>query len=215
MNNTIKIGFFAALAGIASLEAGLTISSSNLLGFDATTSAMVDNAGNAILNGQGVVAVGSFGAMTDGDIQALSSAGEFAANFAIAGSTAMNSGFDGLWSNPVNNTDDPSGFAGLPIFTLVGNGDSIGESTQFFVYRHSDLNAGTGTFNEAPGTNEGAIVAAGGGATGSVVVGDHGVWTHDFGAGAVDAFNLVTVPEPSSTALLGLGGVALLLRRRR
>jgi hypothetical protein len=30
-----------------------------------------------------------------------------------------------------------------------------------------------------------------------------------------DVFITVFVPEPSSTALLGLGGVALLLRRRR
>lgn len=33
--------------------------------------------------------------------------------------------------------------------------------------------------------------------------------------GAVNGIQIVQVPEPSSTALLGLGGVALLLRRRR
>jgi hypothetical protein len=38
-----------------------------------------------------------------------------------------------------------------------------------------------------------------------------GAWS----AGALDAQLIVTVPEPSSTALLGLGGLALMLRRKR
>jgi hypothetical protein len=35
------------------------------------------------------------------------------------------------------------------------------------------------------------------------------------GAISIDNFNMTAVPEPSSTALLGLGGLALALRRRR
>jgi hypothetical protein len=44
---------------------------------------------------------------------------------------------------------------------------------------------------------------------GDKVSGDHGMW---------NGFQLVetgAIPEPSSTALLGLGGLALILRRRR
>ncbi|BDS07180.1 hypothetical protein NT6N_22200 [Oceaniferula spumae] len=37
----------------------------------------------------------------------------------------------------------------------------------------------------------------------------------DAGIDEVQIFNTTTIPEPSSTALLGLGGLALLLRRRR
>ena len=35
------------------------------------------------------------------------------------------------------------------------------------------------------------------------------------GAISIDNFNMTAVPEPSSTALLGLGGLALMLRRKR
>jgi hypothetical protein len=37
----------------------------------------------------------------------------------------------------------------------------------------------------------------------------------DLNVGGISAIQITTVPEPSSTALLGLGGLALILRRRR
>lgn len=43
---------------------------------------------------------------------------------------------------------------------------------------------------------------------------DHLVATGNVGAG-ISAIEIVGVPEPSSTALLGLGGIALILRRKK
>ena len=57
---------------------------------------------------------------------------------------------------------------------------------------------------------------------GSELVTNYGVWlTDDSGGGGgtawtqVDNFSVTEVPEPSSAALLGLGGLALILRRRK
>ncbi|MEZ7957082.1 MAG: PEP-CTERM sorting domain-containing protein [Rubritalea sp.] len=35
------------------------------------------------------------------------------------------------------------------------------------------------------------------------------------GTTSIDNFSITAVPEPSSTALLGLGGLALIMRRRK
>ncbi|MBK1831458.1 PEP-CTERM sorting domain-containing protein [Verrucomicrobiaceae bacterium R5-34] len=198
----------------ASANAAISIRSTNIVDFDSTTSAIVDNTGNVLASGSGFVGVGTFGDLTDEQIQAFSSASLIDSSFNLLGSTDMNVG-DGLWSEPVNEIGDTSAFLGESIFTVIGNGDSIADSDQFFIYRHSTVN-GTGTFNQDPNTNGDAVVADGASASGSIVLGGNGDFQFDFGAGSTDAFNLVTlVPEPSSTALLGLGGLALLIRRRR
>jgi len=205
---------FASMVGINIAHAALTIRSTNLIGFNATTSAIVDNAGNVISNGEGIIAVGTFGALSDSDIQNLGSASAISSSFDIVGSTAFNSG-DGLWDASITNSGDTSSFVGQSIFTVIGDGDTVADSTQFFIYRHSTVN-GTGNFVENPNSNADASVADDAAATGSIVIGGNGDFQHDFtNTGATDAFNLVAVPEPSSTTLLGLGGLALIMRRRR
>jgi len=203
----------ALMLSVGNTEAVLSIKSSNLLGFDNTTSAVVDNTGAAIAVGTGYVGVGSFGALTDIEIQALGNSTDIDSSFSSVGSTDFNV-LDGLWDANIEKAGDTSGDVGTAIFTVLGNGADISSSTQFLIYRHSSVN-GTGNFNETPNANGDALIAEGAGSTGSIVVGAHGNFQHDFGAGSFDAYNLVVVPEPSSTALLGLGGVALFLRRRR
>ena len=204
----ISIGFVTGIS-----QAALSIKTLNVVDFDSSTAAFVDNTGNVIAQNTGVVAVGSFVGLNDADIQSLSNGAEISGAFNMAGSTNMNLG-DGLWEAIINNPGDTSSLVGQAIFTVVGNGATIAVSDQFFIYRHSSVN-GTGDFVQDPNNNEDASVAHGANSTGSILVGEFGNFQHDFSAGSFDAFNLVVVPEPSSTALLGLGGLALLIRRRR
>ena len=79
-----------------------------------------------------------------------------------------------------------------------------GDGTEFSVWRDGVL---LGLFSEAnAGTNQGLYL----GDSGSTNSGD---WNMNHMALSVGGF--APVPEPSSTALLGLGGLALILRRRK
>ena len=201
-------------------SAALTIQSSNLIGFDATTSAIVDNTGRVLVSNtadatesNGSVFVGTFGSLADSAIQSLGSGSDIAAVFTVAGSVDIGTTAPaGLFDATLNVPGDTSALAGQAIFTVIGNEATIEGSDQFLIYRHSEVN-GTGTFVELPSLNGPAIVDAS--TLSNLVVGEHNNFTSDFGAGDVAAFNLVAIPEPSSTALLGLGGLALILRRRK
>lgn len=219
MKYIAKTAAFFLLASLSSSEAALSIKSTNLLGFDSTTSAIVDNTGRALTSGtapghatlsNGNVSIGTFGSLTDSQIQAIGSGLAVDAAFNSAGEASIS---NGLWEQIINNTGDTTAFDSKPIFTVIGNATTIADSTQFLIYRHSAVNT-NGNFKQDPDTNEAAIVNAA--LTSSLVVGKHGDFQFDFGTGTpVDAFNLVPIPEPSSAVLLGLGGVAFFLRRRR
>ena len=93
--------------------------------------------------------------------------------------------------------------------------DAISKSTQYMFVSASDTTAGTvgnglgnlvGGGYELATTNPysgGDTLRGNGGTTG---------WDQDF---ELKTNTVVAVPEPSSTALLGLGGLALILRRRK
>jgi len=213
MKKTLIIAISAITISISIGNAALSIRTSNVDGFDNSTNAIVDNAGNAIPLTTGIVAVGSFGTLTDEDIRALGSASAISSSFSLVVSTDFNV-LAGLWDANPTKAGDTSADAGRAIFTVIGNEATVADSTQFLIYRHSAAN-GSGNFNETPNANTDAFVGNGANATGNLVVGGFDNFQHDFGAGEFAAFNLVAVPEPSSTALLGLGGLALIIRRRR
>lgn len=91
-------------------------------------------------------------------------------------------------------------FASLPV---------LSDSTVYLIQFVNNTEAGTRlAFNSDPGTTgstggEGFRLISADGSTGTVLAGN------DFGV------KVTTIPEPSSTALLGLAGFGLLVRRRK
>ena len=119
------------------------------------------------------------------------------------------------WANDFNNqwgTAPFVGFAG-PEYNLSGGGvggsntanavtSFVGGTSGTFSQTYDISGFGGGDFSIADVSNVLAVFTVNAGAVGD-------------GAISIDNFNMTAVPEPSSTALLGLGGLALALRRRR
>ena len=137
---------------------------------------------------------------------------------AAASMDARNSKTDGTyWANDFNTQWGSSpnfrvGFAG-PEYNLsgglVGNSNTANAVTSFvggtsgtFSQTYDISGFGGGDFSIADVSNVLAVFTVNAGAAGD-------------GAISIDNFNMTAVPEPSSTALLGLGGLALMLRRKR
>lgn len=78
----------------------------------------------------------------------------------------------------------------------------VGGTSGTFSQTYDISGFGGGDFSIADVSNVLAVFAFNAGAPGD-------------GAISIDNFNMTAIPEPSSTALLGLGGLALALRRRR
>ena len=207
--------FLLATIGIA--NASTTISVSNLDTADTFDRAIVDNSGSIIAVGGGVVSVGFF--------ETLSTVGDFGSatrttllddfeQFGSSTSTGFQNSFnaEGFFSASFTDTiaDVDSVFVDETLFTLIGNGDTLASSSEFLVFRH-----------------DGEIlqpeVAGIGGNSGLVRPGD-GTLLLGQDNGVIDVLGMqvgsfstaiVSVPEPSSSVLLGLGGLAFVLRRRR
>jgi len=131
---------------------------------------------------------------------------------------ARNSKTDGTyWANDFNTQWGSSpnfrvGFAG-PDYNLSGGGvggsntanavtSFVGGTSGTFSQTYDISGFGGGDFSIADVSNVLAVFTVNAGAVGD-------------GAISIDNFNMTAVPEPSSTALLGLGGLALMLRRKR
>ncbi|MGJ8673390.1 PEP-CTERM sorting domain-containing protein [Rubritalea sp.] len=107
---------------------------------------------------------------------------------------------------------DTSAYDNESVYVFAMNGTSAGSSTEAFIWKAAGI-----TFNN---TGDPFTSGVDGGATaqsfsmtsanGSLIFGSETTAGNPFATADVSA-----VPEPSSTALLGLGSVALLLRRRR
>lgn len=214
-NMTRTLTVLAALS-IVSAHAGIVTGTSIIDGVGGDV-VITDNSGNAIPVATGYVGLGYF-TIDDATVTAGATASGI--------STILNS-FQSIVSGAfedeglyLKSFDYGKGGLdsqnGKTLYSVIGNGSTIGSSNQFVLYKHDDTLDADGA---SPSIDENQLNLN----DGSLLFGTSG------GAKTVDASNLLTndnytaassfamalVPEPSSTALLGLGGVALLLRRRR
>ena len=196
------------------------------------SSSVFDDATDVINNGNVVEAVSHSAATVNGvsftadaTIGDFATGGDYADGFFMG--TTGDAGFDALVGNQsYENTGDL-----VTTITLTGLTLGTDYTFQFFIVDDrsaaiagrsvvlGDLDGGTASASVARGLTGG--LASGNTITGAFTGDADGtqeitVTTTD-GNGALTGYVLssVPVPEPSSTALLGLGGLALILRRRK
>jgi len=117
---------------------------------------------------------------------------------------------------PTGGTADTTGaydayFASIPELTLAAGSYVVAAVTP-------EISLGGATYLWAPGITLVGGVADSGNALLADGSGGTGDYSHTAGnaySGATFNFSTTPIPEPSSTALLGLGGLALILRRRK
>ncbi len=120
-----------------------------------------------------------------------------------------------FWANDFSNQWGSAPFKGFegPEYNLTGGSTTssntanavtsfVGGTSGTFSQTYDISGFGGGDFSIADVSNVLAVFTVNAGAVGD-------------GAISIDNFNMTAVPEPSSAALLGLGGFALILRRRK
>ena len=171
------------------------------------TAAFVQTAGGSrVVDNTGVVAIGTYGP-TDPTLGANFTKAEVITGFTQLGQETFKDSIgnlDGFFRFDLT-ADITNSFNGLPVYLVLGNQSSLAASTEFLVWKATSNPDGSSFVEDNPLGGPGSVTLDN--TTGSLFAGT-------FGGGEFH-LELAQVPEPSSTALLGLGGVALLLRRRR
>lgn len=139
----------------------------------------------------------------------------------LGGVNAASVASDSLWSQPnlrhraAANTGTATPLVGASAFAFdVASGHAFGHTDDYVSW---DPTWGTtpgvitpiSTIDFAAGTTINSIFSN------SLNGGPVTVWTHDTTGDTIQVKLAIPAPEPSSTALLGLGGLALMIRRRR
>jgi len=185
------------------------VSSTHAATITVNTSGFVQDAdGVLVKNNTGSIAIGTYG-VTDPDFSSGFTAADIMTGFMQLGQSAFSEepkNRDGLFAFELT-AEVTSAFSGLPVYLVIGNSASLATSDEFLVWKATANPLGNTFVADDPFGGPGGIRLDSN--TGSLFAGI------TVSAGDRDDFRLVAIPEPSSTALLGLGGVALLLRRRR
>jgi hypothetical protein len=202
--------------GLFSGASAYTVSFLNVAAADNTAVPVLDNTGAPIALGSGYVAAGTFTAVPGSvdDVRSLFTAfGD--GNTAFSNSIGVGGFFDGNRSAPIpaGTTDVP---VGASVFLVIGDGSDLASSTDFAVY---DPGLVFGTEN-AVGAGALDIIIDSDALTADSLVYGTLVQNVDTGIGVVFDEGIQigaggVIPEPSTSLLAALAGLALAARRRR
>lgn len=231
MNKTLKLTTFALVSTGAITTSHSALIAGDAIGLDFGT-AVTDANFNAIavttVTDLDAISVGT-GAVT-GTLFSLSSSSGGASTFtgndgAHQGPTAPTDGFTAAQLNDWN-----AAFSGTDVwtYTFTGLDNSLSYDISIAIGHSTDANTTGGSFGGdlsgsiAIGANSTAThissftgLTTGGDGTISFTYGDVGGESSIAPGFSALRISAVAVPEPSSTALFGLAGLALILRRRR
>lgn len=213
----MKKTLIASLATVAlfSSAGAYTVSFLNINSADATAVPILDNTGTPIAQGSGYVAAGTFAAAPGPDADIAVTFTPFG-----SGSSSFSNGinvdgfFDGSRSEaiPEGTVDAP---VGQSIYLVIGDGDGLLTSSNFAVF---DPGLVVGTEN-AVGLGALDILLDDSTLTPESLLMGNLLTNVDTGLGLVfnEGIQLggVAVPEPSTSLLAALAGLALVARRRR
>jgi hypothetical protein len=202
--------------GLFSGASAYTVSFLNVAAADNTAVPVLDNTGAPIALGSGYVAAGTFTAVPGSvdDVRSLFTAfGD--GNTAFSNSIGVGGFFDGNRSAPIpaGTTDVP---VGASVFLVIGDGSDLASSTDFAVY---DPGLVFGTEN-AVGAGALDIIIDSDALTADSLVYGTIATNVDLGIGVTfdEGIQLgegAVIPEPSTSLLAALAGLALAARRRR
>ena len=186
---------------------------------------VVDNTGNVILGASGIATIGYFSSISDPTSASLTT---LASDFISLASTDFGESLpaNGLFVIDGSIESDSAAFAdalGNDLYLFLGDATSLSASTSVGLINIGEqLEVPSGLIPPSVSIDySGGLFANGG----EVVLGEITDTDVIFAAAngttilndlvSTGSFQLVAVPEPSSAALVGLGGLALILRRRR
>lgn len=204
-----------ATVGLFSGASAYTVSFLNVNSADSTAVPILDNTGAPIALGSGFVSAGTF-ATVPGSIDEVRSFTPFGdGNTAFSNSIGVGGFFDGNRSAPI-----PAGTTDAPVnqsvYLVIGDGADLASSTDFAVF---DPGLVFGTEN-AVGAGALDIIIDSDSLTADSLVYGTIVNNVDTGIGVIFTEGIqigqgVVIPEPSTSLLAALAGLALVARRRR
>jgi hypothetical protein len=210
---------FATFAAFATAASGASLQVDNILTGGGSDLALLDNAGNGLVADAGAfIAVYVFPGGAPADFAALQANGAngLLASIGLVGGNTPTGGalFTQLDFANAGPPNGPGALDGQNLFLVIGNNTDAATSDQLALISTGIATAGS----DVPIPNSLAYSLTG---ASNVLIGEVGPttidWTNANGDAAYNTagLRLAAIPEPSSSLLFGLAGLALFIRRKR